>query len=90
MGNVRVLYNAGLFYVYGKKHFCPVCGTKVTVSHIVKSFQQALREGMSPTVCGVYPIGSVEVGEKCFYCPKCKKNISFSEMKKFEYTGLKP
>ncbi len=83
---IKYIYPASPFYVHFKKHICPQCGTKVKLSWISKlvksNSSKARRYDFSNG--DTFFAGNVEFRTRCFYCPKCQKKISFSDMKRAE------
>ena len=79
---IKYTENAGFFYIHLKKHCCPECGGRVQIRYISK-----LVNAKSPEV-KQYDFssltGEMELRTIYFYCPKCKQNISFEDMKSFE------
>ncbi len=83
---IKYIYPASPFYVHFKKHICPQCGTKVKLSwtsKLVKSNSSEAR-GYNFSNGDTFFAGNVEFRTRCFYCPKCQKKISFSDMKSAE------
>jgi uncharacterized protein YbaR (Trm112 family) len=83
---IKYIFNASPIYVYLKKHFCPVCKTKLQIkytSEIVNSNSSKAKE-YDFSVGDTFMVGDVEFRTKCFYCSECNRFISFQDMKKFE------
>ena len=79
-------YNASLFYVYCKKHFCPKCGSKVMLGYERKIVNSNSPEAINYDFSCVDTnrVGDVKFITRCFFCPNCQVNILFEEMKKYE------
>lgn len=74
------------FYTMFKKHYCPVCGTKLSrikTSKIVNSNSPEAKN-YDFTLGDSFMTGDVEFIWKEFYCPSCGKKISVSEMRNYE------
>ena len=86
MMGIKYSYNASLFYVHCKKHFCPKCGAKVELGNEIKTVNSNSPEAKNYNFHCVdtYRIGDVKFITRCFYCPDCQVNISFKDMKKYE------
>lgn len=83
---VKYIFNASPLYVYLKKHFCPICKTKLKIkytSEIVNSNSLRAKD-FDFSLGDTFLVGDVEFRTKCFYCPECNKYISFQKMKKIE------
>lgn len=81
--------NRAVFIQYLKKHYCPVCGTKLSrkkVSKIVNSNSPEAKN-YDFTLGNSFMTGDVEFIWKVLYCPSCGKEISASEMRKYEKAG---
>ena len=84
---IKYIYNASLFWVHCKKHFCPRCGTKAELGYyktVVNSKSYEAKFYDFYDACGDYMRGNIKFIIRCFYCPKCDFNISFEDMKKYE------
>lgn len=83
---IKYIYNANLFYVHLRKHFCPKCKTRLEVGYTSKivNSQSPEAKNYDFSLCDTYLVGDVEFRTKHFYCPKCKQNISFQQMKRYE------
>lgn len=78
--------NNAIFYTIFKKHYCPVCGTKlarVKTSKIVNSRSPEAKK-YDFTLGDSFMVVDVEFIWKEFYCPTCKKRISIDEMRRIE------
>ena len=78
--------NNAIFYTIFKKHYCPVCGTKLTrlkTSRIVNSKSPEAKK-YDFTLGDSYMDGDVEIIWKEFYCQICKKRIPIDEMRRIE------
>ena len=78
--------NNAIFYTIFKKHYCPVCGTKLTrvkTSKIVNS-RSPEAKNYDFTLGDSFMVGDVEFIWKEFYCPTCKKRIPIDEMRQIE------
>ena len=86
MMSIKYSYDASLFYVHCKKHFCPKCGSKVELGYDKKIVNSRSPEAKDYDFsCGdTFLIGDVKFITRCFYCPECQRNISFKEMKIYE------
>ena len=65
---------------------CPKCGGKVElryVSRIVNSKSSEAKD-YDFSVGYTFLVGDVEFRTRYFYCPKCRLDIPFQEMKRFE------
>lgn len=83
--------NNAIFYTVFKKHYCPVCGTKLTrikTSKIVNS-KSPEAKNYDFTLGDSFMVGDVEFIWKEFYCPTCKKRISIDEMRRIEKSKRK-
>ena len=79
-------FNNEIFYTIFKKHYCPVCRTKlfrIRVSKIINS-NSLEAKNYDFSLGDTYMIGDVEFIWKEFYCPICKKRIPIDEMKQIE------
>ncbi len=84
--SVSVSWDENPFYVYFKKHYCPLCGTKLKTSYysvIVNSDSPEAKNYDFSSDDGELT-GDVEFRTMCFKCPKCEIKISFDEMKRLE------
>lgn len=83
---VKYIYDANPFYIHLKKHFCPQCNTKLKLSYIRKIINSKSPEAKKYnfSIGDTYLVGNVEFRTRCFYCPKCNRNISILDIKKFE------
>ena len=84
---IKYIYNASLFWVHCKKHFCPRCGTKAELGNETKIVNSRSAEAKNYDFFdagGDYMRGNVKFITRCFYCPDCQVNISFEDMKKHE------
>ena len=82
----RRYFNNDVIYTMLKKHYCPVCGTKLTrikTSKIVNS-KSAEAKNYDFTLGDSFMVGDVEFIWKEFYCAICKKRIPIDEMKRIE------
>ena len=86
MMGIKYSYNASLFWVHCKKHFCPKCGTKVELGYHKKIVNSRSYEAKYYDFFDGFHfmVGDVKFITRCFYCPKCDFNISFEDMKKCE------
>ncbi len=78
--------NDDIFYTVFKKHFCPQCGEKlkrIKVSKVVNSGSPEAKD-YDFADADSFMTGDVEFIWKEFYCERCKKQISVSEMKQIE------
>lgn len=83
--------NNAIFYTVFKKHYCPVCGTKLTrikTSKIVNS-KSPEAKNYDFTLGDSFMVGDVEFIWKEFYCPTCKKRIPIDEMRRIEKSKRK-
>lgn len=81
--------NNAIFYTIFKKHYCPVCGTKLSgikTSKIVDSNSPEAKN-YDFTLGDSFMTGDVEFIWKEFYCPSCGKKIFVSEMRNYEKSG---
>ena len=78
--------NTAAFYTRFKKHYCPVCGTKLTcvkASRIVNS-KSPEAKNYDFALGDAFLVGDVKFIWKEFYCPACKKRIPIEEMRQIE------
>ena len=78
-----------IFYTMFRKHYCPVCGTKLShkkVSKIVNSNSPEAKN-YDFSLGDSFMTGDVKFIGKVFYCPSCGKEISVSEMRNYEKAG---
>lgn len=70
--------NNAIFYTVFKKHYCPVCGTKLTRIKTSKRVNSTSPEAKNYdfTLGDSFMVGDVEFIWKEFYCPTCKKKNS--------------
>ena len=81
--------NNAIFYTIFKKHYCAVCRTKLSrkkVSKIVNSNSPEAKN-YDFTLGDSFMTGDVKFIWKVLYCPSCGKEISASEMRKYEKAG---
>ena len=74
------------FYVYLKKHYCPVCGrllNKTRVSKIVNSNSPEAANFDFHTLDN-YMLGNVKFIWTEFQCATCERNYTIGEMKRIE------
>ena len=83
---VKYIFEANPLWVYLKKHYCPVCGEKLEVRFSSKMICATSPEAKhyDLSLGDSFLVGDVEFKEKCFFCSKCAKNITFNEIKKSE------
>lgn len=79
---IKYTEDAGFFYIHLKKHCCPECGGRVQVRYISKLVNAKSPEAKQYDFSSL--TGEIELRTIYFYCPKCKQNISFEDMKNFE------
>ena len=78
--------NDAIFYTKFKKHYCPVCGTKLTrlkTSRIVNSKSPEAKK-YDFTLGDSYIDSDVEIIWKEFYCQICKIRIPIDKMRQIE------
>lgn len=83
---IKYIYDANPFYVHLKKHFCPICGSKLElryVSRIVNSKSPEAKD-YDFSVGDTFFVGNVEFRTRFFHCLNCQIDISIQEMKKYE------
>ncbi len=83
---IKYIYNENPLYVHLKKHFCPQCNTKVELkykSKIVNSNSPEAKQ-YDFSLGDTFLVGDVEFRTRYFYCPQCKLDISFQQMKRYE------
>lgn len=79
-------FNSDVIFTIFKKHYCPVCGTRLSrirTSKIVNSKSQEAKTfdfGSWDT----FMVGDVEFIWKEFYCPICEKRIPVDELRRIE------
>lgn len=83
--------NNAIFYTAFKKHYCPVCGTKLTRIKTSKRVNSTSPEAKNYdfTLGDSFMVGDVEFIWKEFYCPTCKKRIPIDEMRRIEKSKRK-
>lgn len=79
---IKYTENVGFIYIYLKKHCCPECGGRVQVRYISKLVNAKSPEAKQYDFSSL--TGEIDLRTVYFYCPKCKQNISFEDMKNFE------
>ena len=82
----RVYFNDDVIYTIFKKHYCPVCGTKLTrikTSKIVNS-KSPEAKNYNFVLGDSYMVGDVMFIWKDFYCTICDRKITVNEMKEIE------
>lgn len=84
--SMKYSWNASLFYVYFKRHHCPLCGTKLKTSYysVIVNSDSPEAKKYDFSVGDSYVTGDLEFRTMCFKCPKCEIKISFDEMKRLE------
>ncbi len=81
------------FFVYLKKHNCPVCSRelqKVKVSRIVNSQSEEAKDYDFSSAGNGYMIGNVKFIWTEFACAHCNRNYSVNEIYDYEKTGVLP
>lgn len=81
----KYLYNS-IIYTRFKKHYCPICKTKLKVikkSEIVNSKSPEAKR-LDFQIGDTWVSGDVKFIWEEFYCPVCKKQITIDELKKAE------
>lgn len=83
---IKYICNANPFYLYLKKHFCPVCKKNVELRYNSKIINSNSPEAKNYdfSVGDTYFVGNVEFRTRFFYCCNCNREISFKEMKQYE------
>lgn len=74
---------SNVFYTVFKKHYCPMCGTKLTrkkTSKVVNS-KSPEAKNYDFSLGDTFLNSDIEFIWKEFYCPICKRTISIDEMK---------
>jgi uncharacterized protein with PIN domain len=79
---VQTVYKENIFFVFFKKHVCPQCGEQLEQSYTNEILPAKSKEARRYRRIGdaVY-FGDVELRTACFYCNKCKKNVSYQEVR---------
>lgn len=79
-----ILYadKVNFYYTYLKKHYCPECGRRVQTRYMDKSIDSDSPEAKEYDFSNTE--GRIKLRTIYFYCPDCKKDISFDDMKGFE------
>ena len=79
---VSYSFNGNFFYLYFKKHLCPVCNSRLKVEFVTKT----PHNGVNSSKWGgaTYYENGVTGMEPCFYCEKCKKAFSVEKIKNTE------
>lgn len=83
---IKYDFNAGLFYLCMKKHFCPQCKSRLKrnyFSEIVNS-KSPEAKAYDFSVGETFYKGNVEFRTICFLCDNCKRNYSIHELKDYE------
>ena len=87
--HVKRIWTKPLFMKWGK-HDCPVCGEelkRIKVSKIVNSGSEEAKDfDFSASGRDGYMIGNVKFIWTEFFCPKCSKNYSMTEIYQEEKT----
>lgn len=83
---IKYIYDAGLFYVFCRKHFCPKCGKKLELRYDSKIVNSRSPEAKNYdfTMGDVFFVGDVEFRTGYLFCNGCQSSFSFRDMKKFE------
>ncbi len=87
MAKGKKYLNDDICYTVFKKHYCPQCGEKlkcIKASKVVNSSSPEAKNYDFGMGADSFMVGDVEFIWKEFYCEKCKKQISVSEMKQIE------
>lgn len=74
------------FFVYLKKHYCPICGdrlTRVKVSKIVHS-KSPDAENYDFEVADITVKGNMKFTHIEFHCDRCERNYTVKEQKENE------
>ena len=83
---VKYSWDAGPFYIYCKKHFCPKCGKRTGLHYIttVVNSNSGEAKDYDFSICDQYYKGNVKFKKLVFYCEDCNLDIPFHEMKEYE------
>ena len=89
---VKFVYDATPFYLYLKKHFCPICGNKLELRFVSKIVNSKSPEAKDYDFSNgdTFFTGDVEFITRCFHCLNCKVDISVKDMKKYEKESDSP
>ena len=85
--SIKYVYD-DILYAVLKKHFCPICGSKLKFSYMSKIVNSDSPQSAEYdfSLADNYLVGEIEFRKRCFYCPKCDLKISFNDdVKKFEH-----
>ena len=82
---IQTSYSENLFFVFFKKHFCPHCGERLERSYIWEVLpEKSMAAKRYRAVGDTTYSGDVQLRTGCFYCNKCKKKISYQEVRAAE------
>ena len=83
---IKYIYDASPFYVHCKKHFCPKCNRRLSISYTSKVVNSKSLEAKDYdfSVGDTFLIGDVEFRTKNFHCANCLRDFSIKEIKKHE------
>lgn len=83
---VQYEFDFNPIYTFLKKHYCPECNCKMSISYTCKVVSlNDMKPGERPF--GELPnSGDVEIRTPYLICPVCNRKISFKEMKVYEKT----
>ena len=82
MTSYKINFNP--FYVFLKKHLCPKCGNKMTVSYSNKVIPRNEVNPKDLVIGDVSFSGDQEIRELFFRCLKCNSRISINDMWNYE------
>ena len=71
------------FFVYFRRHYCPICGQKLLrkkVSKVVHSDSEEAKD-YNFEIADNYVKGNVRFSHIEFFCPACQKNYTVKEAK---------
>ena len=71
-------------YVFLKKHYCPKCNTKMSISYTNKVVSLKEMKSKDRPFGELPATGDVEIRTPFLWCPACECKMSLKEMKAFE------
>ncbi len=79
------------FFVFFKKHYCPCCGSKLSVKQISRVVHSRSEESKDFDFSSgdTYMIGNVKFTWDVFYCESCNIEYTVQEMKRLEADEIK-
>ena len=78
--------NQAIFYTMLKKHYCPICGARLSRIKTFKVVNSNSPEAKNYdfTLGDSFMVGDVKFIWKEFYCSRCKKIFPIDEMRRIE------